>query len=1138
MAQAQILIVEDESIVAKDIKQRLQNMGYAVAGVVSSGEEAIEKAEKLKPDLVLMDIVLRDKMNGIDAASQIHTRFDVPVIYLTAYADDKTLERVKVTEPFGYIIKPFEDKELRSVVELALYKHGMERKLKESREWLSVTLRSIGDAVIATDTEGCVIFMNLVAEALTGWKEEEAIGKALEKVFNIINEKTGKEVESPVKKVFRENIIVGLANHTLLIAKDGTRRPIDDSGAPIRDEKGNIIGVVLVFHDIAERRLAEGKAKTAFLNAEEEKAKTQAILASIGDALGIVDTDYKIIYQNNISKSMFGDHIGELCYIAYQQKKEVCEGCPVNDAFKDGKVHRVERVKKTEKGTNYYDITVSPLKDQSGNIIGGIEVVRDVTDRKRMEENIYRYGERLRVLCEIDHAILSTRSIDKIIRVALERVMELVPVLRVSLSLFDFDNDRVSIFVALASGKTEVETGTHFTIDEFGISEELLKGKIHVCKDISKTADLSPVIKKLKGEGLRSYINIPIFSLDELLGSLNLGKSTPGAFASEDVLIASEIADLLAVAIQQARNQEELKKSEVKYRDLYDNAPDMYHSIDKDGIIIDCNKTWVKMLGYKKGEIIGKPLVDFFTAKSRELFKKNFPSLARKKALTNIGREFVRKDGTVFPVLLNIFAEMDNNGVLIRTRAIARDISEYKQVERHLKQSIKHQEILHKIDHAILSARPMKETIQIALEGIRALVSCTQASIIFYDLKARNKEIFIVNSKNKTRLKEGMQFPLEDYETIISLNCGEVCVIDNIELFSKPTEFDKLLASDNLRSYINVPLLDLDELFGTLNLGSDRLRAFSANDIKLARELADVLAIVIQSKRSEEALRESEKKYRDIVDNALIGIYKTNLQGDILYVNEVLSNILEFDSPQAMIQSNVKALYKNPGDRGRLIETLKKDSRVDSFEIELITKTGKIKNVLLNARLDNEFLSGMIMDVTEQRLAESAIKESEIFLSSILEGIKDGVVVLAKDLKILFANSSYIEQTKALNMEVRGRHCYEVTYKRDKPCYMDGLECTVKDVFDSGLNIRKIRKKSGRYMEMTVYPLKDSFGKVVSIVEMRRDVTKHVQLDEELKRKMRELEEFYEMAIGRELRMKQLKEEIEELKGKIIIDDK
>jgi len=258
MVHTKILVVEDESIIAKDIQNRLKSWGYAVPAIASSGEEAIKKAAGIQPDLVLMDIVLKGGMDGVEAAEEIRNRFNIPVVYLSAYADDKKLQRARITEPFGYILKPFEDRELRATIEMALYKHKMEMELKESKEWLDATLKSIGDAVIATDTKGYVTFMNPVAEALTGWKQEDAVGKDLTEVFSIIDEGTRNPTENPATKALQKGVIICLADHpTVLIAKDGKEIPIDDSAAPIRDDKGDITGAVLVFRDITERKWAE-----------------------------------------------------------------------------------------------------------------------------------------------------------------------------------------------------------------------------------------------------------------------------------------------------------------------------------------------------------------------------------------------------------------------------------------------------------------------------------------------------------------------------------------------------------------------------------------------------------------------------------------------------------------------------------------------------------------------------------------------------------------------------------------------------------------------------------------------------------------------------------------------------------------
>ncbi len=258
--QKQILIVEDEIIIAESIQRKLIAMGHAVSAIASSGQEALEWIDKKIPDLILMDIVIHGNMDGIETAGLIHSQYDIPVVYLTAYADEKTLARAKITEPFGYLLKPFKERELQITIEIALYKHEMERKLKESErklreknQWLAAVIESIGDAVIATDPEGNIRLMNPIAEALTGWKLMDAMGKPILSIFNIISEEPEQKIENPVTKAVREDMFYGLADHTLLITRDGMKIPIDIIGSTIRIDGNIILGIVLIFYDIIER---------------------------------------------------------------------------------------------------------------------------------------------------------------------------------------------------------------------------------------------------------------------------------------------------------------------------------------------------------------------------------------------------------------------------------------------------------------------------------------------------------------------------------------------------------------------------------------------------------------------------------------------------------------------------------------------------------------------------------------------------------------------------------------------------------------------------------------------------------------------------------------------------------------------
>jgi PAS domain S-box-containing protein len=294
-----------------------------------------------------------------------------------------------------------------------------------------------------------------------------------------------------------------------------------------------------------------------------------------------------------------------------------------------------------------------------------------------------------------------------------------------------------------------------------------------------------------------------------------------------------------------------------------------------------------------------------------------------------------------------------------------------------------------------------------------------------------------------------------------------VKVVDDIKAFSNPSELDKFMISNGMLSYINVPAMDLDGLIGTLCLISDRPKGFSDEDIEIAHKIADMLAVVIQRKRGNDALRESEKQYRNLVDNSLVGVYRTNLNGDIIYINRALSDMLEYESPEELQNEGVISRYQNKEDRKSLIDKLNKTEKVDNIEFQLLTKTGKTKNALLSARLEGEFISGMILDITKQRKAEKATKASELFLSSILESIQDGVVVLDREYKILYTNDSYIQQTATPSDIIRGKYCFEVSYSREEPCFAEGLDCSVKNVFETGMNSREVRKKADKYMEMT-----------------------------------------------------------------------
>jgi PAS domain S-box-containing protein len=254
-----------------------------------------------------------------------------------------------------------------------------EREARLSRESLETTLKSIGDAVISTDDAGRVAFMNAVAERLTGWPLSEARGRALAEVFHIVNEETRAEVESPAAKVLREGKVVGLANHTVLIARGGAETPIDDSGAPIRDERGQTSGVVLVFHDISERR-----------EAESQRATLASIVESSDDAILSKTLDGTITSWNRAAERMYGYKAEEVLgrHVSLLVPPELSgELQEIMSRIRRGeRVEHLETARVRKDGTRIVaSVTVSPLRDSSGRLVGASTIARDITEKKRAE---------------------------------------------------------------------------------------------------------------------------------------------------------------------------------------------------------------------------------------------------------------------------------------------------------------------------------------------------------------------------------------------------------------------------------------------------------------------------------------------------------------------------------------------------------------------------------------------------------------------------------------------------------------------------------------------------------------------------------------------------------------------------------
>jgi PAS domain S-box-containing protein len=398
MDKARILVVEDENLLAEDIQARLTGFGYAVPAIAQSAEEALQKAAEVQPDLVLMDIRLKGEMDGVDAARILRERFNLPVIYLTADADDATLARAKATEPLGYLLKPLEEKRLYSTIEIALYKHKMERRLRRIERWFSTTLGSIGDAVIVTDTEGRITVMNPMAETLTGWKSTEGAGRSLADVYQAVDAETRAKIESLVPEALREGVVAGATNRAVLISRSGLETPIDDSAAPIRDQAGNITGVVLTFRDVSERQRSEQAL-------QESEERFRLLVEGVQDyAIFMLDPAGCVTSWNAGAERLLGYRAGEIIGqhgSRFFTVSDVKRGKPERSLELAEARDRVEeegwRVRKD--GSRFQaNVVTTAIRDEPGRLVGFVTITRDTTERKQAEKQLRDSREQLRAL--------------------------------------------------------------------------------------------------------------------------------------------------------------------------------------------------------------------------------------------------------------------------------------------------------------------------------------------------------------------------------------------------------------------------------------------------------------------------------------------------------------------------------------------------------------------------------------------------------------------------------------------------------------------------------------------------------------------------------------------------------------------
>ncbi len=383
--KVKILIVEDDCNVAMMTSMMLKTLKYRIAGIAASCKETIALVEKEKPDLILMDIMIEGNTDGIDTALIVKKKYDIPVLFLTAFSDNNSIERAKEAEPFGYLIKPFNSNDLKVTVEMAVNKIEYELKLKERELWFRSTLNSIGDGVIATDPINNIKFINRVAEELLEVISEDVKEKKLDEIYTALPDMTSEGLVFLLSEN-KENFKEAFQNNKILISKKGKKIPIEEKISTIRYDTDEIIGKVITFRDVTLKREAQLKARSAkdfYLN----------IFEKFPVLIWRANQNGQYNYFNNYWLEFRGKQMDSEIYSGWYSGIHPDDRQAFVEIFdkaldKKEKFETEIRLASKENKYHWMFCIASPIINLKGNFDGYIGLCLDITNRKILEEEL------------------------------------------------------------------------------------------------------------------------------------------------------------------------------------------------------------------------------------------------------------------------------------------------------------------------------------------------------------------------------------------------------------------------------------------------------------------------------------------------------------------------------------------------------------------------------------------------------------------------------------------------------------------------------------------------------------------------------------------------------------------------------
>ncbi len=654
-----IMIVEDEQILAYDLKLRLERMGYEVAGPLADGDEVLPEIERSHPDLVLMDVLLQGRLDGIQVAENIRARFALPVIYLTAYSNEQTVDRAKHTAPFGFIRKPADDHELRAALEMALYKHALDERLRRNEALLAVTLRNLGEGVVTADAAGRIEYMNRMAERMSGWTVEEARGRALGEVLQIQSARAPAPLDLLAACAGGQLSLARAISDCTLQARGNRRIPVEISLSALGDAPLQSQGLVVMLRDVTDRELARREI-------EDLHKQLEFVLRETGTHVDIIDAQFNLRYVDSGWQEFYGPTDGRKCYEYFMGRQSPCSGCGIIRALAT-KTKAVTEEVMVRENNRPVQVTTVPYRTPEGEwVVAELNV--DLTGRKRVENA-------MRIQRDLGLELAAAGSAAEALKLFLNAALRITGM------------DCGGIYLCNGSGRSLILTAAH------GLSPEFVRAVKRISPDMEQwqlfaagrpiymlSDDLHPAFAAAaRAENLRALALLPIKHSDRLVGCCNLASRALTEIPEHDRNTVELMIHQVGNVIGRLQAEQAVRQSEARYRHLFDNAPVGYHEMDRAGRLTHVNATELKMLGYTAAEMVGRPIWEFILEQeaARPALERQLVSGAVPDA--SFEWTFVRRGGVHVPMLVKSYALLDEQGRMQGIRSALQDITEQKK---------------------------------------------------------------------------------------------------------------------------------------------------------------------------------------------------------------------------------------------------------------------------------------------------------------------------------------------------------------------------------------------------------------------------------------------------------------------------